>query len=167
MKEHKNVFITLGIVILALAALLGGDAAWRAFRARPVPVLEETDVVLDIVVNEGLGSHAESGITIPEEYDKNQILTRLAQSEMVWMERMYNGKTSQIGDAELWISVLLENEGFMNIHLGEKYIVQTGKTVYEITDGEQLLADIKALLSPEDVVLLGEGYQTYPVEIIP
>lgn len=167
MKEHKNVFITLGIVILALAALLGGDAAWRAFRARPVPVLEETDVVLDIVVNEGLGSHAESGITIPEEYDKNQILTRLAQSEMVWMERMYNGKSYQAGAAELWISVLLEDEGFMNIHLGERYIVHTKNALYEITDGEQLLADIKALLFPEDVVLLGEGYQTYPVEIIP
>lgn len=167
MKEHKNVFIPLGIVILVLAALLGGDAAWRAFHARPVPVLEETDVVLDIVVNEGLGSHAESGITIPEEYDENQLLTRLAQSEMVWTERMSNGKSYQAGAAELWISVLLEDEGFMNIHLGERYIVHTKNALYEITDGEQLLADIKALLSPEDVVLLGEGYQTYPVEIIP
>lgn len=136
----------MGIVVLALAAVLGGDAIRRAFRARPVPVLEETDVVLDIVVNEGLGSHAESGITIPEEYDENHLLTRLSQSEMIWAERMYNGKSYQAGAAELWISVLFEDEGFMNLYLGERYIVQTKNALYEITDGEQLLADIKEIL---------------------
>ena len=167
MKEHKNTFIALGILVLALAALLGGDAAWRAFRARPVPVLDETAVVRDIIVSEGLSSHAESDITIPEEYDENQILTRLSQSEMVWTERMYNGKTYQAGADELWISVLLENEGFMNIFLGERYIVHTSSALYEITDGEQLLADIKAMLIPEDAILLGEEYKPYPIELTP
>lgn len=145
----KKAFITLGIVVLALAAVLGGDAAWRAFRSRPVPVLDETAVVLDIVVNEGLCSHAESGITIPEEYDENQLLTRLSQAEMVWVEYLYRGESYQAGADELWISVLLEGEGFMNLFLGEKYIVHTKNALYEITDGEQLLADIKAILSPD------------------
>lgn len=155
MKKHKKAFIALGIMVLALAAVLGIDAAWRAFRARPVPVLDKTAMVRDIVVSEGLSGHAESGITVPEEYDENQLLTRLSQSEMVWTERMYNGKSYQSGASELWISVLIEDEGFMNIFLGERYIVHTSSALYEITDGEQLLADIKAILTDADALFMG------------
>lgn len=160
MKGHVKFWI---ILILALAALLGGDAVWRACRSRPVPVLNETDMVLDVTVSNAPLHHTESDITIPEEYDKNSILTRLTQSEMIWVEHLYKGEASSMGEAKLWISILLEDEGFVNIYLGEKTLVEKKSALYEITDGEQLLADIKAMLTAEDTILLGEGYSTYPV----
>jgi len=160
MKEIKSVFIPIGLV---LALFLAGHLIWQASHARPVPVLKETDTVLDMTVNHAPLHHTGSDITIPEEYDKNSILTRLAQSEMIWIEHLYKGESSSMGEAELWISVLLEDEGFVNIYLGEKNLAETENALYEITDGAALLADIKEILTQSDAVLLGEGYSTYPV----
>ncbi len=160
MKEIKSVFIPIGLV---LALLLAAHLIWQAFHARPVPILEETDAVRAITVNESLSSHAETPFPIPEEYDKNRLLTRLSQSEMVWVEHLHKGESTHIGETELWISVLLEDEGFVDIHLGQNNLVQTANALYEITDGAALLADIKEILTQSDAVLLGEGYSTYPV----
>lgn len=165
MKEHKKVFFALVVLVLILAAAIGGDIVWNEFRTRPLPVLDETDVVLDTAVSQGLSSKSESDFSIPEEYDENQLLTRICQSEMVWIERIHNGESYQTGESELWVAVLLEDDGLMSIYLGESSFVHRGNALYEITDSKQLLEDVKGILTEENTILSGEGYQTYPIEI--
>lgn len=151
MKDHNKVFLVLVVLFLILGAAIGGDIIWKEFRTRPLPVLEETDVVLDTAVSQGLSSKSESDISIPAEYDENQLLTRICESEMVWIERVHNGESYQTGESELWVTVLLEDDGFMNIYLGQNGFVRRGNALYEITDAEQLLADIKGILTETEV----------------